>query len=267
MIDEQTAQAEAALLDEAERSADQMRQTTSVHAELTLEDAYAVQAAWRDLKVARGETIVGHKIGLTSRAMQAAMNITTPDSGFITDAMVFEPEATLAAASFCDPKVEIELAFTLATDLVGEGLGIDDVLAATEFVQPAIELIAARSFRVDPVTGRTRTVIDTVSDNAANAGIVSGGRRVAPDEIDLRWVAALGERNGVVEETGVAAGVLGHPAAGIAWLAERYAQTGQVLEAGQTILAGSFTRPIDVRPGDHFRFDYGELGAFELSFS
>jgi len=261
------AAAEAALFDEAERSASQMRQTTEAHPDLTIDDAYAIQAAWREVKVARGERIVGHKIGLTSRAMQAAMNITTPDSGFITDAMVFEPGAQLVAADFCDPKLEVELAFTLATDLAGTDLTVDDVLDATEFVQPAVELIAARSFRKDPTTGRTRTVVDTIADNAANAGIVSGGRRVGPREVDLRWVSALGYRNDIVEETGVAAGVLDHPALGIVWLAHRYAETGQTLDAGQTILAGSFTRPIDIRAGDTFRFDYGPLGQFGLSFT
>lgn len=262
----EVAASEAALLDAAESSATQMRQSTEVYPDLTIDDAYAIQAAWREVKLARGETIVGHKIGLTSRAMQAAMNITTPDSGFITNAMVFAPDAQLIADDFCDPKLEIELAFTLATDLAGADLTVDDVLDATDYVQPAVELIAARSFRKDPTSGRTRTVIDTISDNAANAGIVSGGKKVAPREIDLRWVSALGYRNGIVEETGVAAGVLDHPALGIVWLARRYAETGQRLEAGQTILAGSFTRPIDIRSGDDFHFDYGPLGAFGLSF-
>jgi 2-oxo-hept-3-ene-1,7-dioate hydratase len=257
---------EAAILDEAEASATQVRQTTEVYPEMDIDDAYAIQAAWRTLRVERGERIVGHKIGLTSRAMQAAMNITTPDSGFITDRMVFAPDTQLRASEFCDPKLEIELAFTLATDLTGSDLTVDDVLAATDFVQPAVELIAARSYRRDPESGRTRTVLDTISDNAADAGIVSGGRRVGPHEVDLRWIGALGYRNGVIEETGVAAGVLDHPALGIVWLAKRYAETGQQLEAGQTILAGSFTRPIDIRSGDEFHFDYGPLGSFELAF-
>ena len=259
--------AEAALLDEAERTATQCRQTTEVHPDMTMPDAYRIQAAWLERKLARGERLVGHKIGLTSRAMQAAMKIDTPDSGFLTDAMVFEPDGTLRAADFCDPKLEIELAFVLATDLAGVDLSVDDVLDATEYVVPAIELIAARSFRVDPETGRTRTVVDTISDNAADAGIVCGDRHVAPRDIDLPWVGAIGYRNGIVEETGLAAGVSGHPAIGIAWLARRYAEQGLSLEAGQIILAGSFTRPIDIRPGDEFEFDYGPLGSFGLSFS
>ena len=164
--------AEAMRLDEAERTATQVEQTTALHPDMTIDDAYAVQAAWRELRLQRGETGVGHKIGLTSRAMQQAMGITTPDSGFLTDAMVFSAGATLRAGDFCDPKLELELAFVLATDLVGTQLGIEDVLAATEYVMPAVELIAARSFRRHPDTGRTRTVVDTIADNAANAGIV-----------------------------------------------------------------------------------------------
>ncbi len=266
ITDEQAA-AEAALLDEAERSSTQIRQTTSIYPDMTLDDAYRVQAAWLELRLARGETMAGHKIGLTSRAMQAAMNITTPDSGFLTDAMVFEPDSTLVAADFCDPKIEVELCFVLAEDLSGADLTVDQVLDATEYVQPAVELIAARSHRRDPETARTRTVVDTVADNAADAGIVAGGRRVGPRDVDLRWIAALASRNQVIEETGVAAGVLGHPANGIVWLARRYHEQGLTLEAGQSILAGSFTRPIDIRAGDTFHFDYGELGSFGLEFS
>ena len=244
--------AEAALLDEAERTRTQIRQTTSVYPTMTMDDAYAIQSAWLDIKVERGEAVVGHKIGLTSRAMQAAMKIDTPDSGFLTADMVFEPNTTIDAARFTDPKLEIELAFVLATDLAGTDLTIDDVLDATDSVTPSIELIAARSFRVDAETGRTRTVLDTISDNAADAGIVCGGHPVGPREVDLRWIGAMGSRNGVIEETGLAGGVLGHPATGIIWLARRYAEQGLSLEAGQTILAGSFTRPIDIAAGDTF---------------
>ena len=267
MISPETAAAEALLLDRAELDATQMRQTTEAFPDLSIDDAYAIQAAWQNVKLARGEELVGHKIGLTSRAMQAAMNITTPDSGFLTNKMVFEPNSELVAADFCDPKLEVELAFVLGTDLSGDDLLVDDVLDATEYVVPAVELIAARSYRRDPSSGRTRTVIDTIADNAADAGIIMGGIRVQPREVDLRWVSALGSRNGVIEETGVAAGVLGHPAEGIVWLARRYHQQDLSLKAGHIILAGSFTRPINIRPGDDFHFDYGPLGAFELRFA
>ena len=241
MISPEAAAAEAALLDQAEIDATQMRQTTGEYPDLTIDDAYVIQAAWQEIKLARGEALIGHKIGLTSRAMQASMNITTPDSGFLTDKMVFGPDTQLTAAGFCDPKLEVELAFVLANDLSGADLSVDDILDATQYVVPAIELIAARSYRRDPDSGRTRTVVDTIADNAANAGIIMGLDQVAPRDIDLRWVSALGSRNGVIEETGVAAGVLGHPARGIAWLARRYHEQGLTLEKGQVILAGSFT--------------------------
>ena len=110
-------------------------------------------------------------------------------------------------------------------------------------------------------------MVDTIADNAADAGIVCGPNAVGPREVDLRWVSALAYRNDIVEETGVAAGVLDHPAAGIVWLARRYAEQGLSLEAGQTILAGSFTRPIDIAVGDEFRFDFGPLGSFGLAFT
>jgi len=267
MISVQDARAEAALLDQAERDASQIRQTTQVYPDLDIDGAYTIQAAWLALKLERGETLVGHKIGLTSRAMQAAMKITTPDSGFLTNQMVFDADTTLSANDFCDPKLEVELAFVLAHDLTGNDLTVDQVLDATDYVTPAVELIAARSYRKDPESGRTRTVVDTISDNAANAGIIIGGTPVAPREVDLRWISALGTRNGTIEETGVAAGVLGHPGEGIVWLARRYFEQGMSLKAGQTILAGSFTRPIDVRPGDEFSFDYGPLGQFGIGFS
>ncbi len=266
LTDEQVL-AEAELLDQAERTATQVRPVTEAHPEATIDDAYRIQAAWLARQLERGEQVVGHKIGLTSRAMQAAMSIDTPDSGFLTESMVFDPGSTLEAARFCDPKLEVELAFVLAADLSGPDLTADDVLDATDHVLPAIELIDARSWRRNPETGRARTVCDTIADNAADAGIICGPDAIGPRHTDLRWVGALAYRNGTVEETGLAAGVLDHPANGIAWLARRYHEQGLTLEAGQIILAGSFTRPIDVRAGDEFRFDYGPLGAFELAFS
>ena len=270
-ISDEQARAEARLLDEAEQTATQIRQTTSAHPGMTMDDAYQVQAAWRDLRVDRGEVLVGHKIGLTSRAMQRAMRIDTPDSGFLTDTMVFAPDSEIRTGAFTDPKVEVELAFVLAHDLTvdpgGADLTIDDVLDATDHVTPAAELLAARSLRIDPGTGQARTVIDTVADNAADAGIVYGGQPTGPRDLDLRWVGGALSRNGIVEETGLAAGVGGHPALGIVWLARRYADQGLALEAGQIILAGSFTRPVDVRPGDTFAFDYGPLGRFTLGFT
>lgn len=278
------ARAEAELLDNAERTRTQMRQTTSVYPDATIEDAYRIQEHWREIRLARGEHIVGHKIGLTSRAMQQAMKIATPDSGFITNVMAFDGDVELDASNYLDPKLEVELAFVLGEDIDAERVaeidqaistggpqaGIDIVISATEYVVPALELIAARSFRRDPKTNRARTVVDTISDNAANGAIITGGTRLhlhdrpAPD---LRWAGAILRRNNIIEETGLAAAVLDHPANGIIWLARRYAEHGLALKAGEVVLAGSFTRPVDVRPGDHFVADYGNLGTFEIHFS
>jgi len=141
-----------------------------------------------------------------------------------------------------------------------------DVLSATDYVIPALELIDARSQRIDPEIKRPRKVFDTIADNAANAGIIMGGRPIKPMDLDLRWVSALLYRNGVIEETGVAAGVLNHPANGISWLAKRFAPHGVALEPGQIILAGSFTRPVTAAPGDTFHVDYGPLGNITCRF-
>ncbi|EYB69170.1 2-oxo-hepta-3-ene-1,7-dioic acid hydratase [Deinococcus phoenicis] len=234
---------------------------------MTIADAYAVQRAWVARKTAGGRRILGHKIGLTSRAMQMASQIDEPDYGALLDDMFFEPNGDIPLSRFVAPKVEVELAFLLHSDLRGPGVTLLDVLRATEYVTPAAEIIDARIQRVSQETGKPRRVTDTISDNAANAGIILGGRAVRPGDVDLRWAAALCIRNGVIEETGVAAGVLGHPAAGIAWLANRLAPHGEGLKAGEVVLAGSFTRPVDIASGDVFTFDYGPLGTFSCRFA
>lgn len=264
LSDAQIAQA-ARALEEAERERRQIRPVSLDFPDVDVADSYAIQDAWMALKLAQGRSIRGRKIGLTSRVMQQAMHIDEPDYGTLLDDMFFEDGAAIEAARFTDPRVEVELAFVLKRPLAGHAT-LFEVLDATDHVVPAIEIIAARSFRVDPETGRPRGVLDTIADNAASAGVVTGGRRVKPAEVDLRWVAALLYRNGVIEESGVAAAVLGHPANGIAWLAGKFAAHGIVLEAGQTILAGSFTRPVAVRAGDTFNADYGELGSVSFRF-
>ena len=256
----------AAELEAAEQSGQQIGPFSERFPGMTLADAYAVQRAWVALKVQAGRRVLGHKIGLTSRAMQMASQITEPDYGALLDDMFFEPNGDIDLSRFVAPKVEVELAFLLRDDLRGPNVTLFDVLRATEYVTPAAEIIDARIQRVSAVTGKPRRVFDTISDNAANAGVIVGGRAVKPDDIDLRWAAALCIRNGVIEETGVAAGVLGHPATGIAWLANRLALHGEGLRAGELVLAGSFTRPVDIASGDVFTFDYGPLGTFSCRF-
>ena len=233
------------------------------HPEITLDDAYAIQAAWVALQVDHGAVVRGKKIGLTSRAMQQAMNIDEPDYGILLDHMFIPNGGSISMADHVDPKIEVELAFVLGRDLVGErdggGVTADDVYDATDHVVAALELIDARSYRVHPDDGATRSVRDTISDNAANSGIVVGDVRVDPVDVrngELRWAGAIYSRNGVVEETGVAAGVLGDPVQGVVWLAQRLHGLGIPLLAGETILAGSFTRPVDCRAGDEFHVDF-----------
>lgn len=252
---------------QAEKMRVPMRAFSLKYQDMTIEDGYAVQEAWIKLKEAEGRRVIGRKVGLTSRAMQEAMKIDEPDFGTLLDDMLFENGATIPASDFIDPRIEVEITFVLKDDLFGDDLSVEDVIAATDYVVPSLELIAARSHRVDPETGYTRKVYDTISDNAANAGIIVGDTKMNPNEIDLRWAGAILYRNGIVEETGLGAGILDHPARGIIWLAKRFAPHGIKLDAGQYIMSGSFTRPIIARAGDHFKADFGPLGTVELSFS
>jgi 2-oxo-hept-3-ene-1,7-dioate hydratase len=232
---------------------------------MTIEDGYAIQRAWMQLKIAEGRQVRGHKIGLTSRAMQQSSQIDEPDFGTLLDDMFFEP-GEIPAERFIAPRVEVELAFVLKRRLEGAEVSVDQVLEATEYVTPAIEIIDARIEQFDRHSKAMRRVQDTISDNAANAGIVLGGRKMNPRELDLPWVGAILRQNGTVEETGLAAGVQGHPAIGVAWLARKLAPWGERLEAGEVVLAGSFTRPVAAKKGDRFDADYGPLGRFEFRF-
>jgi 2-oxo-hept-3-ene-1,7-dioate hydratase len=212
------------------------------------------------LELADGRIIKGRKIGLTSRAMQQASQITEPDYAPLMDDMFFETGGDIPFDRFIAPRVEVELAFVLARSLKGPGVTIFDVLAATEYVTPALEIIDARIEQFDRETKAPRKVFDTIADFAANAGIVIGGRPVRPDAVDLRWAGALLYKNGVIEETGIAAGVLNHPATGVAWLANKIARYDEQLNAGDVVLSGSFTRPTTPLRGDVLHADYGPLG-------
>lgn len=260
-LDEATIADLAQRLDKSERERVQIYQFSLEFPDMTIPDAYAIQRAWVKLKCKQGRTVVGHKIGLTSRAMQRTSNITEPDYGALLDDMVIAPGGDVDIARFIKPRVETELAFILKDRLEGPDCTIFDVLNATDYVTPALEVIDQRIQPVDPETGRTRKVLDTISDNASNAGIIMGGNPIRPHDVDLRWVAALCYRNAVIEESGVAAAVLNHPANGVAWLANKLHPYGERLEPGEIILAGSFTAPVAMSHGDTFHFDYGPLGS------
>lgn len=250
---------------EAERT--QLSQFSRQHPGMTIDDAYAIQRAWTRHKLAEGRTTIGHKIGLTSRAMQRSSNIDEPDYGLLLDDMLFPDGRDIPIERFIVPRVEVELAFRLKRRLEGPGCTLFDVLDAVDYAVPAIEIIDARIEQIDKATGTTRKVFDTIADNAANAGLVLGGRPIRPFDLDLRWVSALIYRNGVIEESGVAAAVLGHPALGPAWLANKLYPHGEFLEAGEIILGGSFTAPVPARAGDSFHVDFGPLGTISVRFA
>jgi 2-oxo-hept-3-ene-1,7-dioate hydratase len=253
-------------LQQARRDRTPLRHFSRQHPEMTIEDGYAIQRAWVRLELAAGRTIKGRKIGLTSRAMQLSSQITEPDYAPLMDDMFFDAGGDIPIDRFIAPRVEVELAFILGKPLQGPGVTIFDVLSATDYVVPAIEIIDARIEQFDRETRAMRKVFDTISDFAANAGIVLGGRPVRPLDVDLRWVGALLHKNGVIEETGLAAGVLGHPATGVAWLANKIAPYDEGLRAGDVVLAGSFTRPTPAVQGDSFHVDYGPLGSVSFRF-
>ena len=267
MLAEQTIAALAAELHDAEKRRVQLRHFSKRHPEMTIVDGYAIQRAWLQLKLAEGRVVKGRKIGLTSRAMQHSSQITEPDYAPLLDDMFFEAGGDIPVDRFIAPRVEVELAFVLGWPLKGPNVTLADVLAATELVTPAVEIIDARIEQFDRETKAPRKVFDTIADFAANAGIVTGGRPVRPHDVDLRWAGAMLYKNGVIEETGLAAAVLNHPGNGVAWLANKIAAYDERLEAGDVVLAGSFTRPTAAARGDDFHVDYGPLGAIAFRFA
>jgi 2-oxo-hept-3-ene-1,7-dioate hydratase len=263
MTPEEQAAAGRALY-QAERERRQIGLLSEQYPGMTLGDAYAVQAAFCGLKEAAGARRIGWKIGLTSRAMQQALNITTPDSGILFDDMLFESGGEVPAGRFVAPRIEAEIAFVLEAPLAG-AVSREQVIAATAYVVPALEILDTRILRLSPATGAARRVQDTIADNAANAGLVLGGTRRDPRE-DMRWLGAIVSRDGVVEETGLGAGVLGDPALGVAWLAARLADYGAALAPGEVVLSGSFIRPVECPPGSRIEADFGAFGQLALSF-
>jgi len=260
MLPPETLAALAAELAEAHRTRAVVPRITARHPEATVEDSYAVQGVWRDQQLAAGRRIVGRKIGLTSKAMQSATGISEPDYGVMFDDTVWENGAVIPFDDFSNVRIEVELAFVLAAPLEGPHCSVFDVLRATEYVVPALEILNSH------IEMEGRTIVDTIADNAAYGGLVLGGNPTRPDAVDLRWIAALLYRNGTIEETGVAAGVLNHPATGVAWLADKLHQHGTRIEAGEVVLAGSFTRPAWISRGDTVLCDYGPMGTISCRF-
>ncbi len=259
MLTEKERREAADILLNAEKEKKAAVQLSKTYPKIEVEDSYAISRLVNEAKVAAGSRIIGNKIGLTSKAMQASSQIDEPDYGVLHDYMIIEDGAKVPFERFIVPRVEPELVFVLGKPLKGPGVGLLDVLRATEYVVPAIEIIDAR-------VQNPRKIFDTVADNGAAAGLVVGGRAVGPMDVDLRWVSALLYRNADIEESGVAAGVLGHPALAIAWLANKVGRFGDVLEPGRVMLSGSFTRPVWAQKGDTLRADFGSLGSISVQF-
>jgi 2-oxo-hept-3-ene-1,7-dioate hydratase len=255
--DERRAAAQSLLI--AEESRLPIPQLSRTYPQIEIEDAYRIQDLWAEGRIAKGARVAGHKIGLTSRAMQMASKMTEPDYGRILDDALFNDGAQIRADRFIKPRLEVELAFIMGEDLQGPNVRIYDVMRATEFIVPALEIIDYR-------TEVPRAITDTIADNAAFGAIVVGGRVIRPMDVDIRWIGATLSKNGIIEESGVSAAVMGHPAAGIAWLVNKLHAVGGKLEKGQIVLGGSFTRPVDITAGDVIHADYGPIGAIGVAF-
>ncbi|HTM77587.1 MAG TPA: 2-oxo-hepta-3-ene-1,7-dioic acid hydratase [Devosia sp.] len=254
-------------LAEAERTRIQIGLISQAYPAASVEDAYAIQSRWVDRKLANGRSIIGWKVGLTSKAMQQALRIDTPDSGALLDDMLFGHGDTVPADRFIQTRIEAEIAFIMAKPLTGADTTPEDVIDATEAIAPSLEILDTRVVRADAATGRVRNIVDTIADNAANAGIVLGTERVRPADVDMRHIGAIVMRDGEVEETGLGAGVLNNPAAGVAWLARRLASNGQFIRAGDIVLSGSFIRPIEAPHGSTIEADFGSFGSVVCHFA
>lgn len=264
-LDGDSVRAAALALDEAERSHNQIRLLSETYPGITMDDAYAIQAEWVAIKQAAGDPIIGWKIGLTSKAMQQALSIDIPDSGVLLKSMEFANGSTIPAGRFIQPRIEAEIAFVTKAPM--DDPSLEAILDATDYVAPALEILDTRITRKDPETGRLRTVYDTISDNAANGGIVMGAPVHDFRDIDLRRIGAVCSRDGEVEETGLGAGVLGDPVLSMSWLVQRLAAYGQRIEAGQVVLSGSFIRPIEAPSGSYIVGDFGDFGKVDVTFA
>jgi 2-oxo-hept-3-ene-1,7-dioate hydratase len=237
----------ADILMTAEKERKQAVQLSKTWPDITIDDSYAISTEVARRKMAAGAKLIGHKVGLTSKAMQRSSQIDEPDYGHLFDNMMIADGAKIPHDKYCRPRVEIELAFIMGKPLNGPGVGLAEVLRATEYIVPAIEIVDARL--QDP-----RKIFDTVADNGAAAGIVIGGRPVGALDVDLRWVGGIMYKNSEIEETGVA------------WLANTLGSHGVALEPGHLVLAGSFTRVVHAQKGDTLHADFGALGGIAVQF-
>lgn len=243
----------ADLLWEAQQSGASIAPVTQGRA-LNVEDAYAIQKINVQRHLGLGATMLGHKVGLTSKAIQAWLKVDEPDFGTLLDSMLIPQGGTVDPARMMQPRAEGELAFVLAEDLRGPGVTAVDVLQATSFVLPAIEVIDSR------IQDWTLTLEDTVADNASSGLFVLGSEPIPVEEVDMQLVGMALRRRGRVVSTGAGLACMGNPAEAVAWLANKLSSLGQPLRAGQIILSGALGPAVPVEPGDWFEVSLGDLG-------
>ena len=260
MLSVQTRDELAADLAEAERTRVPIAPLTDRNPTIDVVDAYEIQLINIHQRVAEGARVVGHKVGLSSKAMQQMMGVDEPDYGHLLDEMQAFEDTPVKAGSYLYPRVEVEVGFVLAEDLPGAECTEDDVLAATAAFAPSIELIDTR------ITDWKIKLCDTIADNASSAGFVLGAGRVAPETVDIQSIGAVLTRNGEVVASGRSDAVLGNPVTAVAWLARKVESFGVRLRKGDIVLPGSCTRAIDARPGDHFVAEFDGLGSVRLTF-
>src|SRR3989442_3829744 len=237
-----------------------MRRLKEKYPKIEAQEAYRIQLALIEMKKADGAKVVGKKIGLTSKAMQKMLNVDQPDYGHIWDNVVLQDAAVYLAGELIQPKIEPEIAFILDRELTGPGVTPTQVLAATRFVLPALEIIDSR------IEGWKIKLCDTIADNASSARVVLGGSPKRIDQVNLKLVGMVLEKNGEIIQTGAGAAVLGHPAAAVAWLANAVGEFGVTLKAGEVIMPGAISAASDVAAGDLFCASFGGLGMVSFRF-
>jgi len=258
MTDDERRQAAKDLV-EAEATRNWMEPITLTYEGADVEDAYAIGAYTTELKVAGGRTVKGHKVGLTSKAMRSTTGATEPDYGTIFDNWFLDEGSQVSMTTLNRPLVEIELVFVLGSDLGGPSVNAVDVIRATDFILPAVEVVDSRfSKRGKP------GVIDSIADAASCGFIMVGGNPTKLTDVDVRQIGGALYKNGEIEESGTASAVMGNPINSVAWLARKLHEFGVHMEAGHTILSGSFIRAHPMEIGDTFVADFGPLG--QISF-
>ncbi|MGH9094971.1 MAG: 2-keto-4-pentenoate hydratase, partial [Acidimicrobiales bacterium] len=230
------------------------------HPGMDVTDAYQIQLHNIRVRMAEGHRVRGHKVGLSSRAMQEMMGVDEPDYGHLLDDMFVFEDTAIDADLLIQPRVEVEVAFILGAPLEAPGCNAADVLRATQYVVPALEIIDSR------IADWKITLVDTIADNASSGLLVLGARATPIDRVDLRTLGATLRRNGEIIATGSTGAVLGNPVTAVAWLANKVHDFGVTLDAGHVILPGSCTRAYDVSPGDAVRADFDGLGSVAVNF-